>query len=373
LHLPYEEQLKLKQEMVTEAFAKHRIKVDVARIYGSPEEFRYRNRMNFAFANSDTGPIVGLHERGDPRDRSHQMTPVCEINDCWLGSDDANSILATVQDEFRGSKLRAYNPVTRAGVLRGLEVRSGVEGSAVSLSVANDKHVPVDKIVSRLERKTVGVSIRVGRSRSKHAAPRKLQTVSGRDRQTIAILGNSISLSGSVFSQVNVFQMERLYEIAMEMAKVESGHHVLDLYSGVGTLSIAIAQHAKKVFGIEIDATAVKNAQENASNNNRLNCFFRCSDASNSSQWGDPLHQFDIVTANPPRAGLAPKVIEGIAATRANRVTYISCNPETLARDCKRLCSHNYEVTEVKPVDMFPQTIHIETVVKLERRNRVGH
>jgi 23S rRNA (uracil1939-C5)-methyltransferase len=240
----------------------------------------------------------------------------------------------------------------------------------VSLSVANDKHVPVDKIVSRLEKKTVGVSIRVGRSRSKHATPKKLKTVSGQNCQTIDILGNSISLLGGVFSQVNVFQIERLYQIAMEMAKVESWHHVLDLYCGVGTLSVAIAEHAKQVVGIELDAGAIKNAQENASTNDRLNCSFLCADAADSSQWGDPLHQFDVVTVNPPRAGLAPEVIEGIAATRANRVTYISCNPETLARDCKRLCAHNYEVTEVKPVDMFPQTIHVEAIVKLERRNR---
>jgi len=373
MHLPYEEQLKLKQEMVTAAFKGQALHVSIQDIAGSPEEFRYRNRMDFAFGNAEDGPVIGLYEKSDSEDQSHQTPPVCEVRDCWLASEDVNKIRGAVQVALKGSRLRAYNPVTRTGVLRSLEIRTGVDGSAVSLSVANDKHVPEDKIVSGLEAcgaPVAGISIRVGRSRSKHAPPKKISTLLGQDRQSVSVLGNTISFSGGVFSQVNAFHMERLYQIAMEMAETRTEDRVLDLYCGVGTLSVAIAERAEHVTGVELEIGAIEDARQNAIANGRSNCDFVCADAANVKRWGKQIQQFNLVTVNPPRAGLATEVVEAVAATRADRVFYVSCNSETLARDCKRLCAHNYVISEVRPVDMFPQTTHVEAVVKLERRGR---
>ena len=124
------------------------------------------------------------------------------------------------------------------------------------------------------------------------------------------------------------------------------------------------------MLGVELDEHAVEDAKKNAALNDRDNCVFACADASDLEAWGKPMQRISLVMANPPRAGLAPDVIEGIAATRADRVVYVSCNPETLARDCKRLCAHNYRVAAIQPVDMFPQTTHVEAVVKLERIKR---
>jgi 23S rRNA (uracil1939-C5)-methyltransferase len=373
MDLPYEQQLELKQAMVVEAFRSQDLPAPIADVLGSPEEFRYRNRVDFAFENSETGVKIGLYEKGDPKDRSHQMPPLCEVKDCWIASEDANAARTVVERQLEGSRLRAYNPVTRAGVLRGLDIRSGQDGLSIGLSVANDKHVPVDEIASGLKESDVQVgnfTVRVGRSRSKHAAPKKIVSAFGDSGQATQVLGKRISYSAGVFRQVNSLQMDRLYQSAMEMAGIRMGDQVIDLYCGVGTLSVAVAEHAESVVGVEVDAAAIEDAQKNAADNDLTNCTFACADAGNLAAWGQPLQRFSLVMANPPRAGLSPEVIEGIAATRADRVVYVSCNPDTLARDCKRLCAHNYQVSAVQPVDMFPQTTHVEAIVKMERLGR---
>ena len=230
MHLPYQEQLALKQAMVQEAFRAQDMEGTAAEIMGSPEEFRYRNRVAFAFENSDTGVKVGLYEKGDPKDRSHQMPPLCEVTDCWLASEDANAVKGVVAAALAGSPLRAYNPVSRAGVLRGLDIRSADKGQSVTLSVANDKHVPLEAIASALKESPTGVghfSVRVGRSRSKHAPPKKVISVFGESGLETRVLGNRITYSSGVFSQVNSLQMERLYEAAMEAAGIRMGDKVL--------------------------------------------------------------------------------------------------------------------------------------------------
>ncbi len=379
MDLPYEEQLSLKQEIVAEAFRSAGLSPRIRDIVASPQEFRYRNRVEFAFGNGKSGPIIGFYEKSDPRDRSHQLPPVCEVQDCWLATTSANALRGTLHDLLSGSRLRSYNPESRSGVLRALEIRTSEQGEdLVRLSVANDKHVPVDEITSDLKARSVsglkegtravtGFGIRVGRGRSKHAPPKREEMLFGHDRQTVHILGFSISYSGKVFSQVNAFQMEQLYRIALDLSEPAVTDVVLDLYSGVGTLSIALAAQVQHLTGIELDEGATENARENAAVNKSDNCSFVCADAADSSRWGEPVQRFDLVTVNPPRAGLTPAVIEGIASTRADRVVYVSCNPETLVRDCMRLCAHNYVVSEVHPVDMFPQTTHVESVVKLVR------
>lgn len=383
MHLPYEDQVKLKQEMVTEAFRSVGLSPVIREIVASPQEYRYRNRVEFAFGNAEDGPIIGFYEKGDPRDRSHQLPPVCKIEDCWLAPAQTNDIRRIVQDRLSGSRLRSYNPETRAGVLRSLEIRTSANGSSVvRLSVANDKHVPIDVISSDLKARSVsdlqdgpeavtGFGVQVGRSRSRHAPPKREAMLFGNDSQTVHILGCRITFSGRAFSQVNAFQMERLYRIALDLSDPTASDQVLDLYCGVGTLSIVVAAGVLHLTGVELDERAVEDARTNAAANNRENCSFVCADAADASQWGKPVQRFDLVTVNPPRAGLTPAVIEGIASTRADRVVYISCNPETLARDCKQLCAHNYAVSEIHPVDMFPQTTHVESVAKLVRGSRV--
>ena len=173
-----------------------------------------------------------------------------------------------------------------------------------------------------------------------------------------------------MFSQVNAFQLDRLYGLAIDMAQLTAEDEVLDLYCGVGALSIPIAKVVSQLTGVELDEGAVQDATVNATSNKVDNCNFVAADAANVSSWGTPLQRFDLVTVNPPRAGLDPGVIEGIAATRAKRIVYVSCNPETLVRDCKRLTAHHYAVSRVCPVDMFPQTTHVETVVCLERQTK---
>lgn len=367
MDLPYADQLALKRASVGEAFDAEGMTVDVAEVAPSPDPLRYRNRVTFAFANGEGGPVLGLYERSAPTDRTHALPPVCPVDDCWLASEKMNAVRRAVQASLDSSRLRAYNPVTRSGVLRWLDVRTGDDGMAVQLAVANDKHVPVDALADAVrEAGATAFTIRVGRERSRHAAPRREVAVFGAGVQTARILGCEIAFSGGVFSQVNAGQMETLYRLAAEMCACGGAETVLDLYCGVGTLSVPLARRSARVTGVESDARAVEDANANALRNGLENCTFVCADAADVSAWGD-ARQYDVVTVNPPRAGLSPGVIEGVASTRAPTVVYVSCNPETLARDCRRLCANGYGIAEVRPVDMFPQTVHVETVVRLTR------
>lgn len=372
MDIPYADQLQLKGAMVEEAFRSVGLTPSIEPVLASPEEFRYRNRVDFAFANGEDGPVIGLHERGDPRDRSHNLPPVCPVTDCWLTCRATNDLRRQFQDLLKGSRLRAYNPVTRSGVLRSLEIRTNTAGSVLQLTVANDKHVDAEALRSRLETdgRVKGLGIKVSRSRSRHATPKRQTMLLGSDTQTIDILGANISFTRSVFSQVNAFQLEHLYRLALELARPSENDEVLDLYCGVGALSTLLAKRSKHLTGIELDADAVADADENAKRNGCDNAAFVAADATAVAAWGSPIQRFDLVTVNPPRGGLDRGVADGIGATRAERVVYVSCNPETLARDCKHLAAQHYTISTVRPVDMFPQTTHVESVVLLERGGR---
>jgi 23S rRNA (uracil1939-C5)-methyltransferase len=371
MDLPYADQVAMKREMVEEAFRQERLRVEVAEPIASPEEMRYRNRVSFCFGNGDQGPAIGLYERSDPLARSRELPPVVEIDECLLVPEVYNRVKQSVRDALGETTLRAYNPETRAGVLRYLEIKSSSDRVVVDLSVANDKHVPVEKLRDKLSEESNGVSgfaISVGRARSRYGPPKRHDVVFGDETHHIDLLGKSFRYSGAVFSQVNAFQIETLYTKAIEMLAAEPGDTVLDLYCGVGTLSVLIGDAVGAVTGVDLDERAVFDAKENAARNGQADrCQFVCGDVGDGQLWKTHLDRYHRVVVNPPRAGIAKRAVEGIAATRATRVIYVSCNPETLARDCRLLSAHRYSITRVIPVDMFPQTTHVECVALLER------
>ncbi len=371
MDVAYPDQLKFKQMMVVEAFRTAGLSPMIHDIASSPEEFRYRNRVDFSFGNGDGGPVIGLYERGDPRSRTSELPPVCEVADCWLVSVAMNRVKQILQNFLAGTNLRAYNPVSRSGVLRSLDVRSSRGGDlSVQLSVANEKHLPVESLVTALktcEQPAAHFRVCVGRSRSRHAPPKREMNLFGESRQSATLLGHDISFSAAVFSQINPYQLDHLYRLALSLAQPESTDRILDLYCGVGALTIPIAANVQEAMGVEASQQAVEDARLNADTNGLTGCRFVCADAADVGQWGQPRNRFSLVTVNPPRTGVDPAVIEGIASTRADRVVYVSCNPETLARDCARLTAHAYRITDVYPVDMFPQTTHVESVARLVR------
>ena len=366
MDLPYDVQLSLKTRMVADAFLQVGLTVDLAEIVASPEEYRYRNRVDFAFGNGQTGPVIGLYEKGDPRDRSHALPPVCPVEDCWLTSDTVNGFGRQVQEALVDTHLKAYNPESRTGVLRSLEIREGEAGGAINLLVANDKHLSED-LLTRVADGAEAMTLRVSRTRSRHAKAKRERVIRGEGEPMTTILGARIAFGGTSFSQVNRFLLDGLYGLAIELARPSASDRVLDLYCGVGALSIPLAKRSAHVVGIELDGQAVQCAQSNAATNACANTRFVSADATKLSAWGDG--PFSLVTLNPPRGGLDAGVVEGVASSRPDRVVYVSCNPDTLARDCKRLSSNNYTVSAVHPVDMFPQTAHVETVVRLDRNH----
>jgi 23S rRNA (uracil1939-C5)-methyltransferase len=180
-------------------------------------------------------------------------------------------------------------------------------------------------------------------------------------------------ISSNSFFQTNTRQAEKLYEVVLNMADLQGGELVLDLYCGTGTISIFLSQNAKKIIGVESVKESVENAQRNAELNGVTNCEFICGEVKKILAKIEADKQIpDLVVVDPPRAGLHKHVVKSLLNMRSPKIIYVSCNPSTLARDLKLLCEHYYKLEKVQPIDMFPHTYHIETVVKLNAVKSIG-
>ncbi|MEX2304836.1 MAG: 23S rRNA (uracil(1939)-C(5))-methyltransferase RlmD, partial [Waddliaceae bacterium] len=184
----------------------------------------------------------------------------------------------------------------------------------------------------------------------------------GKDHIVEELLGTSFKLSAPSFFQVNPLQAENLYQTALAFADIQPTHTVVDAYCGVGTLSLLAAKQAEKVIGIEVVPEAIENANQNALINDIQNCRFILNQ---TEKYIQRLKEIDVVFLNPPRKGCDPQVIDALETLKPKKIVYISCDPATLARDLKLLCEKGYAIAKIKPVDMFPQTMHVETVVEL--------
>ncbi len=209
--------------------------------------------------------------------------------------------------------------------------------------------------------------VHVNRKRSRHAPPRDQRVIAGKDRLRDVRSGLELQLSPQTFTQVNPIQSERLYEVAVGQAGVVPGSSVVDLYCGVGVLSMLCAKAGASVVGVEVSQTAVEDARRNVELNGIAGCEICCDDAG-GEVWGASVDgPVDVFTINPPRAGIEHDVVGRVIAHSPRRIVYVSCNPVTLARDVQRFRREGYGVTAVQPVDMFPQTVHVEVVVRLKR------
>ena len=378
--LAYDDQLVLKKGIVVHCFREvGLVEVAVGDVVGAESVFFYRNRMDFSFGRRPSGGLgLGLfvsHRKagGDAANSRGRMPPVFDLERCWLQSEASNRAVAAVRDALEGSGVAAYNPETRSGALRSLVIREG-KGSGevlVNLMVASAGGVPAEQVAEALTGAVGGVKgvvLSVNRKRSKHAAPKSQEVLSGRGWILERISGMDVEVSPTSFLQVNTGQAERLYDLAVRFADLEGGERVLDLYCGSGTLSLLLARRAGLVTGVEVVSQAVEDAKRNAVRNGIANCRFLCGDVLRVLP--DLLRRqetADVVAVNPPRAGIYRAVVKAICRLRPRRVVYISCNPETLARDLVSFRAGGYRVEQVQPVDLFPHTPHCEVVVVMSR------
>ena len=334
-------------------------------ILPAASQFHYRNKMEYSFAQLESGATLGLHKAG-------RWDEVLEIEQCWLTSDLGNAIRNRMREWAREEKLVAYDQGTQEGYLRHLVVREGRNtGQAlVQLVTARGERFDRERLIEVLtefpEVRSIHWSVNRGVAEVTNL-PTELLWGDEAIEEQIGEL--RFRVRPNAFLQTNTEMAAQLYALAREFAGLTGGETVYDLYCGIGTIGLSLAASALTVWGIEISEESVACAIENTELNGIGNAAFYAGNVGEvleelRSRAGDP----DVVVVDPPRAGLAGKALRRLGEIGAPRVVYVSCNPTTLASDAKRLADdYGYRLVRAKPVDMFPHTPHVECVALLER------
>jgi 23S rRNA (uracil1939-C5)-methyltransferase len=350
--LPYERQLTLKRDQIDEAL--RRIGgldgFELEEIEPAVEQWRYRNKLEYSFGEHEGEPILGFHARG-------RWDLIVGVEDCLLASERGNAARNEVREWARSEAVSAYDRRTREGVLRNLVVREGRRTGQVQTrlvtSAARFPKPPVD-LHTAIEGDSGGTDGPTG--------------VLGEERLREELCGLRFEMSHGAFFQTNTEMAEQLYAVAAEYAGLSGGERVFDLYCGIGTIGLTMAPKAGEVWGVEIVPEAIADAERNAKANGIENARFITGSARTGmrplvEQAGKP----DVAIIDPPRAGLSQKIVRRVIECEAKRIVYVSCNPTTLAPNAAQLVEAGYTLRRVKPVDMFPQTPHIECVALLEK------
>ena len=372
--LDYAAQLRIKERQVRETLVHLGGIADppVRAITPAPDQFHYRNKMEFSFHPGPEGaPVLGLHERGT-------FDRVFALETCLLPSPLTVEIVRLTQCVAAERRWRAYHPRHHEGVVRYLAVRHlpTTDQCAVHLVAASDEIpglVEWARAVADLSPAVRTVTLLVNRSRANIAFGEEERVLRGDGTIVERLLGLEFEVSANAFLQTNSRQAEALYTAALEAARLEGREQVLDLYCGTGTLTLLFARAVKEgmAVGVESAPDAVERAVRNAARNGLPKTRFVEGEARRVlREWARGERpgavRPDVVVVDPPRAGLHPRVVARIAELTPKRVVYVSCNPATLARDLKDFAALGLLLAEVRPFDMFPHTPHIECVARLE-------
>jgi 23S rRNA (uracil1939-C5)-methyltransferase len=333
-------------------------------IIPAPSLWHYRNKMEFAFHPEG---VLGLHPRG----AWHSILPLAE---CFLAQPLTVALVKAAQGFAREANLSLHDPRTHNGLLRELVVRQswGTGETMVGIVTspgAFDAGVAMAECLAAVDSSVVSV-MRSIRASSDTSAPLQQTTLlRGQDHITEIVGGLSFAIGVETFFQTNTAQAERLVALVCELAGEVNGALAIDLYCGVGMFALALASAGAKAVGIELSESSVDAARANARRNGLAQTLFFSGDARSVlpqvlADHGPPR----VVVLDPPRAGAGGKVMRRIARSAPERIIYVSCNPTTLARDLVELAPFGYGVSVVQPLDLFPQTYHVETVVALDRR-----
>ncbi|HXQ89642.1 MAG TPA: 23S rRNA (uracil(1939)-C(5))-methyltransferase RlmD [Solirubrobacterales bacterium] len=352
--LPYERQLAHKQEQVADAL--RRIGglegYELEEIVPAAEQWRYRNKLEYSFGEDDEGePTLGFHARG-------RWDLIVDVDDCHLASEAGNEARNAVREWARAESIPAYDAGARRGVLRNLAVREGRRTGQVQTRLVTTK--------ARFSRPPVDLHTIVEGDAGSTDGP---TGVLGEERLREELSGLELEMSHGAFFQTNTEMAERLYAVAAEFAGLTGSERVFDLFCGIGTIGLTMARQAGEVWGLEIVPEAIADAERNARRNKIENAHFMAANARTGvrplvEKAGKP----DVVVVDPPRAGLSQKIVRRVIECEAEKIVYVSCNPTTLAPNASQLKEAGYRLARVRPVDMFPQTPHIECVALFERQ-----
>ena len=367
-HLTYPEELWTKRQRVQDALTRiGGLDLTVEEILGAKNPEHYRNKSQY--------PVGADGSIGFFQARTHKVVP---IRRCLIQTEAADRTAQAVGEWMRRYKISAYDETTGKGLVRHVCVRVNRKGESLCCVVVNGNKVPREPelaaYVTAAVPHTVGVLLNSNTRRGNVVLGDKYRTLFGRNYLMDTLCGLEFKLSMPSFYQVNRDQAEVLYGKALKFAGLTGNETVLDLYCGIGTITLCLAKAAKRVIGAEIVPPAIRDAKENALRNHIENAEFFCGDAADiaAKLESDGLRP-DVVTVDPPRKGLAPEVIASVAAMGPEKVVYVSCDPATLGRDVKIFREFGYEAKRAAAVDMFPGTAHVETVCLLSKLQSKEH
>ena len=364
-HIKYEKTLEMKQNAVQSLVNKFlKNKIEIQKTLGMEKPYYYRNKAQYPVGKNSEGKAqIGVFAN-----RTHEIIP---IQECYIQNKKSQEVAKFVIEFINANNISVYNEKTRKGLVRHIVTKVGVKTNEIMcVLVINGKEISKEKeLVTEVTKKFPEVKTIV-----KNINTQNTNVVMG--KENIVIYGSGyikdqlgkyiFKISPHSFYQVNPIQAENLYNIGVQAANISKNDIVFDLYCGIGTISLFMAQYAKKVYGIEIVEQAIQDAKENAKINNIKNAEFIAGDVENVL---DDLINVkkvipDVIMIDPPRKGMDNKSVENILNIKPKKLVYISCNPATLVRDLAKF-EEEYEVKTIKPVDMFPFTSHVECVAVL--------
>ena len=369
LNMDYPRQLAYKQAKVVELIGKY---CHVSPIVGMESPYHYRNKVQAAFGTDRRGHIIS----GVYQSSSHRIVPV---DSCRIEDETADRIIVTVRRMLPSFRMTAYDERRGTGFLRHVLVkRSFTTGEVMVVLVAANAVFPGQKqFTAQLLRKhpeITTVVLNINDAYTSLVLGKQEKVLYGKGYIEDELCGCYFRISPRSFYQVNPVQTRVLYGKAVEMAGLTGRERVLDAYCGTGTIGLIASRQAREVAGVELNRDAVRDAIANAKRNGIENCRFTCADAGafmrEMADWGETA---DVVFLDPPRAGSTPEFIGALAQMHPDRAVYISCNPETLARDLAVFCRYGYRPMAAQPVDMFPHTAHVETVCLLSKLKSKEH
>ena len=368
-HLAYPEQLKFKAKQVKDNLYKMAgiSDMEVPLTLGMDHPVQYRNK-----AQVPVRRVNGQVETGFFRKNSHDLMP---IEDFYIQDSVIDQVVLALRDLIRRFDLKPYDEQEQSGLIRNLVVRRGHHSGEIMviLVTTRPKVFRVDQLIEQLIKQFPAIKSvmqNINDQNTNAIFGKEWRVLYGQDYITDQMLGNSFQISGPAFYQVNTEMAEKLYQTAIDFAKLKEDDVVIDAYSGIGTIGLSVAKHVKEVYGVEVIPEAVENSQKNAELNGITNAHYVCETAENAMKnWLKEGIQPTAILVDPPRKGLTESFIKASAQTGADRIAYISCNVATMARDIKLYQELGYELKRVQPVDLFPQTHHVECVGLLVKRS----
>lgn len=366
-HMTYEEQLKFKRKQVVDNLYKTAgiSDVEVAETLGMETPYAYRNK-----AQVPVRRVKGQLETGFYRKNSHDLIP---IEDFLIQDKEIDKLIVFVRDLLRRYDLKPYDEKEQTGLIRHLVVRRGHYSGQMMLVfvTTRPKIFRIDQIIAKITEafpNVVSIIQNINDKNTNAIFGKEFRTLFGQDTITDSMLGNDYEISAQSFYQVNTEMAEKLYQTAIDFSDLNSDSIVIDAYSGIGTIGLSFAKQVKEVYGVEVIETAVEDAKKNAERNGITNANYVADSAENAmTKWSKNGIKPDVIIVDPPRKGLTESFIKASVAMQPEKITYVSCNPATMARDIKLYQELGYELKKVQPVDLFPQTHHVETVALLSK------